>query len=61
MSIMAEGILFILDSNEDEWEDVDDCASLDSVEEDAEEEAAQQDIDMVRTRVLEENMHLAVF
>lgn len=46
---MTKVILFIADANEDEWEDVDDCASLDSVEEDAEEEAAQQDIDMVRT------------
>ena len=49
MSILTSGILFILDANEDEWEDVDDCASLDSVEEEADEEAAQQDVDMVRT------------
>lgn len=42
-----DGALCATDSNEDEWEDVDDCASLDSADEEAEEEAAQ-DVDMVR-------------
>lgn len=34
------------DVNDDEWQDVDDGASVDSVEDEAEEEAAQQDVDM---------------
>ena len=42
-----DDVLCATDSNEDEWEDVDDCASLDSADEEAEEEAAQ-DVDMVR-------------
>lgn len=45
---MTERVLFIADANEDEWEDVDDSASLDSVEDEAEEDAAaEQDVDMV--------------
>ena len=43
------GVLLIADVNEDEWQDVDDGASVDSVEGEAEEEAAQQDVDMVRS------------
>ena len=43
------GVLFIADVNQDEWQDVDDGASVDSVEDEAEEEAAQQDVDMVRS------------
>ena len=43
------GVLLIADVNEDEWQDVDDGASVDSVEDEAEEEAAQQDVDMVRS------------
>ena len=39
-------LFLVADGNEDEWEDVDDCASLDSADEEAEVEAAQ-DIDMV--------------
>ena len=42
-------MLFIADVKEDEWQDVDDCASVDSVEDEEEEEVAQQDVDMVRT------------
>ena len=38
---------FAADSNEDEWEDEDDCISLDSVDEETEEETAL-DIEMVR-------------
>ena len=44
--------LFISDVNEDEWQDVDDGASVDSVEDEAEEEAAQQDVDMVTSLVI---------
>ena len=43
-------LYFVVDVNEGEWEDVDDCASVDSVEDEAEEDATQQDVDMVRTR-----------
>ena len=49
---MTLGILFIADVNEDEWQDVDDGASVDSGEDETEEEAAQQDVDMVRTLVV---------
>lgn len=49
---MTQAILLFADVNEDEWEDVDDSASLDSVEDETEEEAAQQDVDMVRTLVM---------
>lgn len=49
---MKWGILFIADVSEGEWQDVDDCASVDSVEDEAEEEEAQQDVDMVRTLVM---------
>ena len=49
---MTLGILFIADVNEDEWQDVDDGASVDSGEDETEEEAAQQDVDMVRTLVI---------
>ena len=38
---------FAVDSNENEWEDEDDCISLDSVDEETEEETAL-DIEMVR-------------
>ena len=42
-----DGVFCATDSNEDEWEDVDDSSSLDSADEEAEVEAAQ-DVDMVR-------------
>lgn len=46
---MTLSILFTADVNEDEWQDVDDGASVDSTEDEAEEDVAQQDVDMVRT------------
>lgn len=52
MCLVTLSILFTADVNEDEWQDVDDGASVDSAEDEAEEEAAQQDVDMVRTFVI---------
>ena len=49
---MTQGVFFIADVNEDEWQDVDDGASVDSVEDEADEEAAQQDVDMVTSLVI---------
>lgn len=48
---MTLTILFTADVNEDEWQDVDDGASVDSAEDETEEDVVQQDVDMVRTLV----------
>lgn len=49
---MTLTILFTADVNEDEWQDVDDGASVDSGEDETEEDVVQQDVDMVRTLVI---------
>lgn len=60
MQIIAEYIFILADSNDDEWEDVDDCISLDSAdEEEVLQEAAQYDVDMVRfSAVVLQRWHL---
>ena len=49
---MTQGVFFIVDVNEDEWQDLDDGASVDSVEDEGDEAVAPQNVDMVTSLVI---------